>query len=82
MHSVKRYGSLLRNFVAFSQSRNLASRYLLTVDQAEFTAPPLYSVAMNVCPLFFDVQNEPQLEAGVGHCREDAALASFVDGSG
>lgn len=46
----------------------------------QVTAPPLYSVTVNVGPLLFDMQNEPQLEAGVGHRRVDAALAGFMDG--
>lgn len=46
----------------------------------QVTAPPLYSVTVNVGPLIFDMQNEPQLEAGVGHRRVDAALAGFMDG--
>ena len=47
----------------------------------QVTAPPLYCVAVNVGPLIFDMQNEPQLEAGVGHRCADAALAGFMDGS-
>ena len=47
----------------------------------QVTAPLLYCVAMNVAPLSLDMQNEPQLEAGVGHRRADAALAGFVDSS-